>query len=380
MMTLVRRLGVGVVLFLAVAACDATPGVGGVPGALRMSGHRVVAPMLLRPQLAMARLRTANSPSKRVTDLIVVKLGAKHDRVVSAGSAAAWSPDGRRIAFGRVTSRERRGPHGFPYVNHEIFTVNANGSGRRQLTHTSDAGTPVWSPDGREIVFSRERFYVSSSQQTWGITASMWAIHPDGTGLRRLTPTAAGQDDEPGSFSPNGDLLAFTRTEPAPPDGLVPNTSSVYLLNLRNGNARKLTGQSSGPSFSPDGRSIALSSTIDHNGTHQTGEDSEAYAGELYLVDLTGHRRRRLTRTKEIDEESPSFSPNGKRIAYVRTDSIQTATADDNYHHTIFQINPDGSCPTALRDDLTDKFEYFAPTWRPGNSQTESGPLRCHQA
>jgi Tol biopolymer transport system component len=151
----------------------------------------------------------------------------------------------------------------------------------------------------------------------------------------------------------------------------------VELLDLASGAVRQLAGHSSDPSFSADGRWIALTSTRDRDGTHRIGEDATAYAGELYLVDHSGKRWRRLTFTPRIDEESPSFSPDGKRIAYVRIDEISTPRVSDSYHHTIYEINTNGTCPTRLRDDLTDTFEYYAATWRPGPSILDNGRLRC---
>jgi Tol biopolymer transport system component len=368
-------------LALAIGGCGATSLATVTPG------KPVAARSHAEPQLALTRVRTANSPAQPVTDVILVTLGVKHDHVVAAGShrgwpeaitqPVAWSPDGRWIAFARTTSGQQHDARGYPILHDDVFIVNADGSGLRQLTHTGDAWNPVWSADGREIVFARASYYVSVQHQTEGITASMWTVHPDGTGLRQLTPVVAGQDDQPGSFSPDGRWLAFTRTEPSPPTGLLPNTSSVYLLELSNGIVRKLASQASDPAFSPNGKWIALSSTRAHNGTDRAGEDATAYAGELYLVDLTGKHWSRLTDTSGIDEDYPSFSPDDKRIAYVRVDSIGSATFSDNYHHTIFEINIDGSCPTRLRDDLKDTFEYYAPAWRPGRSLTGAGPLRC---
>jgi TolB protein len=56
----------------------------------------------------------------------------------------AWSPDGRRIAF----ASERDG-------NAEIYVVNADGTGQRNLTRDPGyEGDPAWSPDGRKIAFT----------------------------------------------------------------------------------------------------------------------------------------------------------------------------------------------------------------------------------
>jgi Tol biopolymer transport system component len=60
------------------------------------------------------------------------------------GMYPSWAPDGRRIAF----MSWRDGPT-------EIYTMDADGSNQKRLTHTTegDAIDPRWSPDGRQIAF-----------------------------------------------------------------------------------------------------------------------------------------------------------------------------------------------------------------------------------
>ena len=61
----------------------------------------------------------------------------------------AWSPDGKRIAFGRDFNPVR----GESDV--DVLTMRANGRGERNLTDTRDveAYAAVWSPNGRKIAF-----------------------------------------------------------------------------------------------------------------------------------------------------------------------------------------------------------------------------------
>lgn len=64
-----------------------------------------------------------------------------------AGMTPAWSPDGRRVAF----ASDRNG-------SYDLYVMNADGSGLRQLTHhpASDFA-PQWSPDGRTLAFVSRR-------------------------------------------------------------------------------------------------------------------------------------------------------------------------------------------------------------------------------
>jgi len=92
------------------------------------------------------------------------------------------SPDGRWIVHRRVIHSP-----GYDWsqqsvpTNSEVFITSADGSSTRNLS--SDAhfdGWPIWSPDGRWIVWASGRDGVANSAQ-------LYRVHPDGSGLERLT-------------------------------------------------------------------------------------------------------------------------------------------------------------------------------------------------
>jgi Tol biopolymer transport system component len=55
------------------------------------------------------------------------------------GAAPRWSPTGRQLAFQSVSG---------------IWVINADGTGRRQLTF--GGRDPIWSPDGSRIAYLDE--------------------------------------------------------------------------------------------------------------------------------------------------------------------------------------------------------------------------------
>jgi len=99
----------------------------------------------------------------------------------------AWSPDGRQIAFSRYTATTE-------WMKGDIFVVNADGSGLRQVTQVAGnqmAVCPSWSPDGRRIAFqlvtSRRAVLFVTDIAVRNVTSDIWTIAADGSDPRQLT-------------------------------------------------------------------------------------------------------------------------------------------------------------------------------------------------
>jgi Tol biopolymer transport system component len=129
--------------------------------------------------------------------------------------------------------------------------------------------------------------------------------------------------------------------------GFIGRDVSIWILDLVTSKTRMLVTRSSDPAFSPNRRWIAFASTRDRNGTRQVGEDSTAFATDLYLVTPAGTHSRRLTHTHDVSETYPSFSPDSQRVAYQLTNDLTTPQSHDSYHQSVREINLDGSCSTA---------------------------------
>jgi WD40 repeat protein len=82
----------------------------------------------------------------------------------------AWSPDGRRLAYGRDGA---------------LFIVPVEGGEEHKLSDNGDL--PAWSPDGKWIVFAAKLPTVLNGDVTGDPGGDLFAIRPEGTGLRRLT-------------------------------------------------------------------------------------------------------------------------------------------------------------------------------------------------
>jgi Tol biopolymer transport system component len=200
----------------------------------------------------------------------------------------------------------------FAYATHkgDIWVVNADGSDRRQVTH-SGAGfdfKPTWSPDGEQIAFQTTRGAPPPSGET-----NIFVINVGGSGERQLTkPSNSRYGGSSPDWSPDGQRIAF-----GSPRGLAligPSGGPVTLVGVP-GDA---------PSWSPDSSKIAYVAS--------TGIDQPPNQ-DVYIVSPSGSKPRRLTREPGLDFPGP-WSPDGKRLAYF--------VQERGSGHTII-ANSDGS-------------------------------------
>jgi dipeptidyl aminopeptidase/acylaminoacyl peptidase len=140
-----------------------------------------------------------------------------------------YSPSGNRIVFTRESETTPR----------TVYTVRPDGSGLRQI---SPAGLNVnlcngsWSPQGNEIL-------LSAHQPSFDYHSSMWVLHANGTGLRRIpAPDCGGLNADPAavgcfnpSWSPDGTKIVFGRqVDDQPRDIYTVNADGSGLFQVTN--------------------------------------------------------------------------------------------------------------------------------------------------
>lgn len=111
----------------------------------------------------------------------------------------AWSPDGGTIAFSAATE-------GGPDEAWSLYTATADGSDLRLLVesvpHRTDPTLPVWSPDGKRLV------YVALDPATG---ENLFSVDADGS---NVTPVAVTPGNQRGvSFSPDGTHIVYGSRE-----------------------------------------------------------------------------------------------------------------------------------------------------------------------
>ena len=228
---------------------------------LSLGGTALAASALSSPA-AQARGRKAAAETRQV------KI------VEGTNIAVTASPDGRHVAFDLFGV---------------MWTVPVAGGPATRLTDDlTDGAQPDWTPDGKALVFQS---YRSGNFQ-------VWAVGADGTGLTQLTHGPF--DCREPRVSPDGRSVAFSSD--------ATGAYAIHVMPVGGGAAKlwaKAEGQACQPAWSPDGTKIAFA--VDR--------------ARIEVVDDKGARSTpiaiKASSDKPTELHSPSFTPDGRDIAYV---------------------------------------------------------------
>jgi Tol biopolymer transport system component len=228
--------------------------------------HSIDAPRFIR----------AYSPSGRNLGRLT---GCDTDR-----SQPEWSPNGRRLAL----VEGHRKPH--------IVTIAANGSHHRRVRAAGQlASAPSFAPGGRRFVFAAgaDGDALSIVNLVRGTVRRLFA-NPCPDSCSYFDPR----------WSPRGRSIAVERVHAG--------TSEIDLVRARTGKQIPFLAFGRDADWSPSGRRLVYTSNF-----HRT--DTNAVTGaNLYVVGANGKGRRRLVRTHDVAAVQPTWSPNGRFIAYVQ--------------------------------------------------------------
>jgi Tol biopolymer transport system component len=215
----------------------------------------------------------------------------------------SWSPDGTRIVFER--------PDPAAPQQDTIWVINADGSGATQLTFATDPvpannarddGEAAFSGDGTKIVFAR-----------WApgfVEREIWTMNADGTGQAVLTGDADTNSEFNPAFSPNSALVAYESEMAGGPE------HAIWTINSNGTGATNITPVNNTidaiePNFAPDGSRIAFA---------HCASPGFCFPHRIAVINTTGGAITDLTTPPGglTEDLYPAWSPSGTLIAFHR--------------------------------------------------------------
>ena len=260
-----------------------------------------------------------------------------HSRVIGVGDPQR-SPDGQWVAYTVTTidaDKDRR--------NTDIWMIKWDGSDQLQLTSSPDGeSSPRWSPDNKYLAFVASRG--TDEEKKKG--GQIWLLNRAGGEAQRISDVKGGVSDI--QWSPDSTRIAFTHDDENPADEpeklegwkrkttppividryrfkqdragyLGPQYTHIGVFDVASKTHKMITKggtDHTSPSWSPDGKLIAFLSKRGQADPDRTGNE------DLWIIDAAGSAEpRQLTRTEFGEGGRPAWSPDGSRIAVLQGDN-----------------------------------------------------------
>jgi Tol biopolymer transport system component len=202
-------------------------------------------------------------------------------------------------------------------VEYNLWLMDLNSKEKHIAVSCKSAvcGQPVWSPDGRHVVYEYMQLDEGASSLWWFDIASSEA--------QPVFQEARLPGTNP-RWSPNGEWLSYST-----PDG-------IRLYHLESGESRLIANTlGTSAQWSPDGKTILLRDVIIRQGQFIT---------QLFLYDLASEAITNLSPSETVENILAAWSPDGRFIAVVRRDpSIPRGDQ-------VWLMRADGSDAHALTD------------------------------
>jgi Tol biopolymer transport system component len=257
-------------------------------------------------------------------------LGGDPHKLIDDATGADWSPDGRQLAFTRWLSGERAGS--------VIGLADADGSGAHEIAYVAGRSliTPRWSPDGRSVAAVNGLASVATG---FGVDVVDVA-----TGrVLRLPPARQGMRQS--SVAWTADSRSFIYSEAESMSAWMSGSSARVLQ-------QDVTTGAAHPLFWVANHS----NTIDVLGPGRLLLDLRSSRENLRELSLDGHATSRSLTLGNSTDRQPVYSPDGKWVAF---------SSNRGGNLDLWSVSRDTGAVRRLTDDPADDWDVaFTPDGR----------------
>lgn len=241
----------------------------------------------------------------------------------------SWSPDGEKIVLS---------------ANSDIFIGNTSIQNWENISNSLDVDErlSVWSKDGNYI------YYLACTQDEFGTGSCKLARSRSDVKDKVILLEQVEDSINTFAISPDGETIIFSASH----EGY----DRLYQSNPNSSNAQLITTsdmEEMSPSFSPDGKRIAL---VRNNSPILSADMKEV--SDLILRDLKTGEEKNLTDKFDESVGSPIFSIDGKWLVFT--------SFDDNLDANIFIVSIDEAVILQVTQGINDKTH---PSWRLNNAK-----------
>ncbi len=316
------------------------------------------------------------------TDVYIVPSNGGVPRRITwhpAGSrVVGWSPDGKQVLIASMAASYR---HFF-----KLFLVHADGSGMPELLPLPAGEEASYSPDGQSIAYEPvTRMELAWKRYHGGNYTKIWIVDLKTLDLVKI-PRDSSNDSNPvwvGNSvyflsDRNGPVSLFRyeigsrqvtqvapnksydlKTFQAGPGGLVyEQFGSIHLIDNATGADKTVSIQIHGelPNLEPHLATVRPDE-IRNDAISPTGARAAFEAhGEIFTIPAEKGDTRNLTNTPGAAERNPSWSPDGKTLAYF---------SDASGEYQLFLRDQTGFKPPTVIDLGPNPSYYYTPVWSP---------------
>jgi Tol biopolymer transport system component len=260
----------------------------GAAGATTRTNGQIVFDRLVNPSIGSKSVWTANPDGTNAQQLLPVN---------PISCCGAFSPNGRKLAIPYPAKGGRVG----------TAVINPDGSGLRPFPikqENLNVGCATWSPNGKRLACETWDDKAPARDGVYTISSA------NGGGLTRLTSNPIGGHDLPGSYSPNGKQLVFTRFDKTGNTGI-----GLFIVNTNGSHEHRLTPKGilldagNSGDWSPQGNLIIFSRSINGPGELWAIQPNGTHAHPLIVQGLPCGTT--------VGCHEPIWSPDGKKIIFA---------------------------------------------------------------